>query len=87
MVSFEQIVEVVLDDAVAAALDEAWHAGLPVCQGCLSAWLARRMVCDVFPVLRADCDRQRPLTVEQVRALIQDAGRNAPHLSLCRVNS
>lgn len=83
LVSFEQMVDVVLDDAVHAAFDEAVRVGLPVCQKYLSACLARRMVCDVFPALRADYDRRRPLTVEQVRTLIREAGRSAAHLSLC----
>jgi hypothetical protein len=83
LVAFEQIVDVVLDDAVNAALREAWRAGLPVCEACLSRWLARRMVLDVFPALRADYDRRRPMTVEQVRVLIQDVGRNAAHVHCC----
>jgi hypothetical protein len=45
------------------------------------------MVLDVFPALRADYRRERLLTLEQVRGLIEDTGRNAPHLSRCRVNS
>jgi hypothetical protein len=81
VVSFEQIVEVVLDDAVAAALDEASRAGLPLCEACLSALLARRMVHDVFPALRADYRRERPLTLDQVRNLVEDTGRDAAHLS------
>jgi hypothetical protein len=87
VVSFAQISEFVLDDVVRAAFDEAGRSGLPVCEACLSGWLARRMVLDVFPALRADYRRERLLTVEQVRALIQDVGRNAPHLSRCRVSS
>ena len=76
-----------MDEAVGAAFDEAARARLPVCEGCLSGWLARRMVLDVFPALRADYRRERLLTLEQVRGLIEDTGRNAPHLSRCRVNS
>jgi hypothetical protein len=41
------------------------------------------MVLDVFPALRADYDRRRPMTVEQVRVLIQDVGRNAAHVHCC----
>ena len=52
-VSFEQMVDVVLDEVVRAAFAEAGRAELPVCEGCLSRWLARRMVLDVLPALRA----------------------------------
>jgi hypothetical protein len=79
MVAFEQMIDVVLDEAVRAAFDEAVRAGLPVCQKCLSACLARRMVRYVFPALRADYRRERLLTVGQVRSLIKDTGRNAAH--------
>ncbi len=79
MVAFEQILEVVLDEAVRAAFDEAARAELSVCEGCLSRSLARRMVIEVLPALRADYDRRRHLTEGQVRTLIQEAGRRAAH--------
>jgi hypothetical protein len=79
LVSFEQIVDVVLDEAVRAAFDEAARVGLPICEGCLSRWLSRRMVLDVLPALRADYDRRRHLTEGQARTLIQKAGRRAAH--------
>ena len=41
--------------------------------------MARRLVREVFPALRADYDRRRHLTEGQVRALIQEAGRRAAH--------
>jgi hypothetical protein len=77
--SFEQMVDVVLDAVVEVALGEAQRAELPVCEGCLSGCLARRMVIEVFPALRADYDRRRILTEEQVRALIREAGRSAAY--------
>jgi hypothetical protein len=49
----------------------------------LGGWLARRMVLDVFPALRADYRRERLLTLEQVRELIENAGRNAAHAHCC----
>jgi hypothetical protein len=49
------------------------------CQKCVSASMARRMVLDVFPALRAEYRREQLLTVEQVRSLISDTGRNAAH--------
>lgn len=79
MVSFEQILEVVLDEAVRAAFEEAAQAGLPLCQKCVSASMARHLVREVFPALRADYDRRRHLTQGQVRALIEEAGRLAAH--------
>jgi hypothetical protein len=79
-VSFELIVEAVLDDAVATALDEALRAGLPICAVCLSASLARRMVLEVLPVLHANYRRECALTLEQVQTLVRDAGRNAAHV-------
>jgi hypothetical protein len=39
------------------------------------------MVHDVFPALRADYRRERPLTLDQVRNLVEDTGRDAAHLS------
>jgi hypothetical protein len=83
LVAFEQMVDVVLDEVVRAAFAEAARAGLPVCEACLSGWLAQQMVHHVLPALRADYDRRRPLTVEQVRVLIQDVGRNAAHVHCC----
>jgi hypothetical protein len=53
MVAFEQMIDVVLDEAVRAAFDEATRADLPVCQKCLSACMARRTVLEVFPLLAA----------------------------------
>jgi hypothetical protein len=47
MVSFEQILEVVLDHAVRAAFDEAARAGLPLCQKCVSVSMARQLVREV----------------------------------------
>jgi hypothetical protein len=44
--------------------------------------MARRMVLEVFPLLAADYRRERLLTVEQVRSLIKDTGRNPAH-ALC----
>ena len=78
-VPFELIVEAVLDDAVATALDEALRAELPVCAACLSASLARRMVLEVLPVLHANYRHECALTLEQVQTLVRDAGRSAAY--------
>jgi hypothetical protein len=80
VVSFEQMLDFVLDEAVRVAFDEAARVGLSVCEGCLSRWLARRMVLNVIPILHADYRREQLLTMEQVRALVEEAGRSAVHV-------
>ncbi len=80
VVSLDEIRDAILGDAVDAALAEAWRAQLPVCEACLSRYLARRMVLEFLPLLYDDFYRREPcarITGRRYQEMVREAGKRA----------